>query len=95
MQRERIMRAADVLEVGTDEAVRVSGDDSHTHSSCHFSIQARLMAFRTMSGQTTSSRRDRFGSTSSSDTGVLLVITSVTQNGTDVEFSLRATGVHP
>jgi len=30
-----------------------------------------------------------------SDTGVLLVITSVTQNGTDVEFSLRATGVHP
>ncbi len=30
-----------------------------------------------------------------SDTGVLLVITTVTQNGTDIEFSLRATGVHP
>jgi len=30
-----------------------------------------------------------------SDTGVLLVITTVSQNGTDVEFSLRATGVHP
>ena len=30
-----------------------------------------------------------------SDTGVLLVITSFTQNNTDIEFSLRATGVHP
>ena len=30
-----------------------------------------------------------------SDTGVLLVITTVSQNGTDIEFSLRATGVHP
>ena len=30
-----------------------------------------------------------------SDTGVLLVITTVTNNGADVEFSLRATGVHP
>lgn len=30
-----------------------------------------------------------------SDTGVLLVITTVSQNATDVEFSLRATGVHP
>ena len=30
-----------------------------------------------------------------SDTGVLLVITTVTQGGTDIEFSLRATGVHP
>ena len=30
-----------------------------------------------------------------SDTGVLLVITTVTQNSTDIEFSLRATGVHP
>jgi len=30
-----------------------------------------------------------------SDTGVLLVITTITQNGTDIEFSLRATGVHP
>lgn len=30
-----------------------------------------------------------------SDTGILLVITTVTQNGTDVEFSLRATGIHP
>jgi hypothetical protein len=30
-----------------------------------------------------------------SDTGVLLVITTVTNNGTDIEFSLRATGVHP
>jgi hypothetical protein len=30
-----------------------------------------------------------------SDTGILLVITTVTQNGTDIEFSLRATGVHP
>lgn len=31
----------------------------------------------------------------SSETGVLLVITTVTQGGTDIEFSLRATGVHP
>lgn len=30
-----------------------------------------------------------------SDTGVLLVITTITQGGTDIEFSLRATGVHP
>ncbi len=30
-----------------------------------------------------------------SDSGILLVITTVTQNGTDIEFSLRATGVHP
>ena len=30
-----------------------------------------------------------------SDTGVLLIITTITQNGTDIEFSLRATGVHP
>lgn len=30
-----------------------------------------------------------------SDTGVLLVITTFTQNGADIEFSLRATGVHP
>lgn len=30
-----------------------------------------------------------------SDTGVMLVITTVTNNGTDIEFSLRATGVHP
>lgn len=30
-----------------------------------------------------------------SETGVLLVITTVTNNGTDIEFSLRATGVHP
>lgn len=30
-----------------------------------------------------------------SDTGVLLVIMTVTQNGTDIEFSLRATGIHP
>jgi len=30
-----------------------------------------------------------------SDTGVLLVITTVTQGGTDIEFSLHATGVHP
>jgi len=30
-----------------------------------------------------------------SDTGVLLVISTITQGGTDVEFSLRATGVHP
>jgi hypothetical protein len=30
-----------------------------------------------------------------SDTGVLLVITTVTKNGTDIEFSLRTTGVHP
>ncbi len=30
-----------------------------------------------------------------SETGVLLVITTVTNNGTDVEFSLHATGVHP
>ena len=30
MQRERIMRRPDVLAVGTEEAVRVSGDDSHT-----------------------------------------------------------------
>jgi len=30
-----------------------------------------------------------------SDTGVLLVITTITQGGTDVEFSLRATGIHP
>lgn len=30
-----------------------------------------------------------------SETGVLLVITTVTQSGTDIEFSLRATGVHP
>ena len=30
-----------------------------------------------------------------SDTGVLLVITTVNQEGTDVEFSLRATGIHP
>ncbi len=30
-----------------------------------------------------------------SDSGVLLVITTVTQGGTDIEFSLRATGVHP
>ena len=32
-----------------------------------------------------------------SDTGVLLVITTVTGNGAtiDVEFSLHATGVHP
>ena len=30
MQRERIMRHRDVLAVGTDEAVRVSGDNSHT-----------------------------------------------------------------
>jgi hypothetical protein len=30
-----------------------------------------------------------------SATGVLLVITTVTQNGMDIEFSLRATGVHP
>ena len=32
---------------------------------------------------------------SQNETGVMLVITTVTQNGTDVEFSLRATGVHP
>jgi len=31
----------------------------------------------------------------SSDTGVMLVITTVTNSGTDIEFSLRATGVHP
>ena len=30
-----------------------------------------------------------------SETGVLLVITTVTNDGTDIEFSLRATGVHP
>ena len=30
MQRERVMRRSDVLVVGTDEAVRVSGDDSDT-----------------------------------------------------------------
>lgn len=30
-----------------------------------------------------------------SETGVLLVITTVTNNGTDIEFSLRATGVDP
>jgi len=30
-----------------------------------------------------------------SETGVMLVITTVTNNGTDVEFSLRATGIHP
>ncbi len=30
-----------------------------------------------------------------SDTGVLLVITTITNNSTDIEFSLRATGVHP
>ena len=30
-----------------------------------------------------------------SETGVLLVITTVMNNGTDIEFSLRATGVHP
>jgi hypothetical protein len=30
-----------------------------------------------------------------SETGVLLVITTVSNNGTDIEFSLRATGVHP
>jgi hypothetical protein len=30
-----------------------------------------------------------------SETGVLLVITTVTSNATDIEFSLRATGVHP
>ncbi len=30
-----------------------------------------------------------------SNTGVLLVITTVTNNATDIEFSLRATGVHP
>jgi hypothetical protein len=30
-----------------------------------------------------------------SETGILLVITSFTQNDTDIEFSLRATGVHP
>ncbi len=30
-----------------------------------------------------------------SETGVLLVITTVSQNGTDIEFSLRATGIHP
>ena len=30
-----------------------------------------------------------------SETGVLLVITTVTQASTDIEFSLRATGVHP
>jgi len=30
-----------------------------------------------------------------SDSGVMLVIVTVSQNGNDVEFSLRATGVHP
>ena len=30
-----------------------------------------------------------------SESGVMLVIVNVSQNGTDVEFSLRATGVHP
>lgn len=30
-----------------------------------------------------------------SDSGVMLVITTVTQNDTDIEFTLRATGVHP
>lgn len=30
-----------------------------------------------------------------SESGVMLVITTVTNNGTDIEFSLRATGVHP
>jgi hypothetical protein len=30
-----------------------------------------------------------------SETGILLVITTVTQGGTDIEFSLRATGIHP
>ena len=30
-----------------------------------------------------------------SETGILLVITTVAQGGTDIEFSLRATGVHP
>lgn len=30
-----------------------------------------------------------------SETGVLLVITTITQNGTDIEFSLRNTGIHP
>jgi len=30
-----------------------------------------------------------------SESGVLLVITTVTNDGTDIEFSLRATGVHP
>jgi hypothetical protein len=29
------------------------------------------------------------------DRGILLVMTTVTQNGTDIEFSLRATGIHP
>lgn len=31
----------------------------------------------------------------SSDTGILLVITSVSENPLDIEFSLRATGIHP
>jgi hypothetical protein len=35
------------------------------------------------------------GYDANSETGVLLVITTVTQNATDIEFSLRATGVHP
>jgi len=30
-----------------------------------------------------------------SNTGIMLVITTVTQNNTDIVFSLRATGVHP
>ncbi len=30
-----------------------------------------------------------------SESGVMLVITTVTNNGTDIEFSLRATGIHP
>jgi len=30
-----------------------------------------------------------------SDTGILLVITTITQGDTDIEFSLRATGIHP
>ena len=30
-----------------------------------------------------------------SDTGILLVITTISNSGTDIEFSLRATGVHP
>jgi len=30
-----------------------------------------------------------------SETGIIMVLTNVTQNGTDVEFSMRATGVHP
>ncbi len=29
------------------------------------------------------------------DSGILMVITTVSQNSTDIEFSLRATGVHP